>query len=102
MTRFNVGDRVRVLGRCVDYIVFHITESGNTVSAISADRVHIARSPENLELVESAHYAKPGVVNKLLDSGVLTDGAHHKQWHFEQIAAALSIELLKHEAGIAP
>lgn len=40
----------------------------------------------------------------LLSAGLTTDGARHKQWYLEQIAAALSIDLstLDYERGIAP
>lgn len=41
------------------------------------------------------------VVDLLLNS-VTTDGAHHKQWHLEQIAEALGVVLPDHEAGVAP
>jgi hypothetical protein len=38
----------------------------------------------------------------LLDDAVLTDGAHHKQWYLEQIAALLGVTLPDHDPGIAP
>lgn len=38
----------------------------------------------------------------LLCDAVQTDGAHHKQWFLEQIAAKLGIELPEHDEGISP
>ncbi len=42
------------------------------------------------------------VIRLLLADGVLTDGAHHKQWVFEEIARRLAVNLPEHEPGIAP
>lgn len=38
----------------------------------------------------------------LLQEAVTTDGAHHKQWYLEQLAAALRVVLPDHAPGIAP
>lgn len=44
-------------------------------------------------------------VRDMIIEGLLTDGAHHKQWYLEQIAGQLGIELPRNldcEPGIAP
>jgi hypothetical protein len=42
-------------------------------------------------------------VEKLLEQALTTDGAHHKQWYFEQIAKMLELEIkADYEPGIAP
>ena len=44
-------------------------------------------------------------IKELCISGLLTDGAHHKQWYLEQIAKVLGIELvaeLEYEKGTPP
>lgn len=48
------------------------------------------------------HVPAPERVKELLADGVAIDSAHHKQWALEQIAEALSVELPRHEEGIAP
>jgi hypothetical protein len=41
-------------------------------------------------------------VAELLGAAVVTDGAHHKQWYLERIAAMLGVRLPDHEPGIVP
>jgi hypothetical protein len=38
----------------------------------------------------------------LLRLAIKTDGAHHKQWVLEEIAAILNIKLPSHTPGIEP
>jgi hypothetical protein len=42
------------------------------------------------------------VISLLLIDAVNTDGAHHKQWYIEKIAAVMGVELPPHEEGRAP
>lgn len=42
------------------------------------------------------------MVRDLLIEAVATDGAHHKQWYLEELAATLGVALPAHEPGIAP
>jgi hypothetical protein len=60
--------------------------------------------------------AEPDVITKIKDlsiDGLLTDGAHHKQWYLEQILTLLGVDLDRldeeleslggeREPGIAP
>ncbi len=52
-------------------------------------------------------------IRELAENGLLIDGAHHKQWYFEQILLALGLDLdevrkglleegYDYEPGIAP
>lgn len=45
-----------------------------------------------------------GKVQSLIEDGLGTGGAHHKQWYLEQIAKELGIELNEeeYEPGVAP
>ena len=56
---------------------------------------------------------KDDVVKELAINGLLTDGAHHKQWYLEEILKAIEVDLLElrkelqeddysWEEGIAP
>ncbi len=43
-------------------------------------------------------------VRELLEDGIFTDGAHHKQWYLSQIAevVGIDVEIEPGEEGIAP
>ena len=46
-------------------------------------------------------------VKRLIEDGLCTDGAHHKQWYIEEIAKALKLKMelrsgRDYEEGIAP
>jgi hypothetical protein len=43
------------------------------------------------------------ILKDLIERGLTTDGAHHKQWYLEQIADQFELDIyIDHEPGIAP
>lgn len=41
-------------------------------------------------------------IKGLIETGIYTDGGHHKQWCLERLAELFGIKLDEHEEGIAP
>ncbi len=67
-----------------------------------ADAITLQEWAERFEAALDPSSAHCDPLAELLREAVETDGAHHKQWLLEEIAARLGVELPEHDAGVAP